>query len=245
MTAGPAQSIGGLLLTFDDRQVRSWAAQRATFDRFGARATFFVSEPDLLDATERRLLRSLAADGHSIGAHGWRHRNAPDLLDAYGPEAYLTREVVPCLDELASIGAPARSFAYPNSRRDPASDVAVLTVVDRLRSGGRRTESIGAGTVGDSSVVPATEIGSRRLLIGRGIDTGRGSARHPDDLAVVADLIERAATLPGYLTLYAHEIATCGDGHHVAPDRLEALLRLACEHALAMIGFDDLPGVSP
>lgn len=231
---------GGLLLGFDDGHVRAWARQRPVFDRFGARVTFFVSAPDQLDPGERRLLRALAADGHSIGAHGLRHLKAPEAFAADGPEAYVAREITPCVDALVEFGLAPRSFAYPNSRRDAGTDALLTPLFTRLRGGAIPRRSP-VDDVVDGLLVPGSEIAERRVIIGRGVDTGRGTMPHPHDHHVVDDLLARAATASAYLSLYAHDVAPASPANHVHPLRLEHLLRTAGDLGLPMIGFDDLP----
>lgn len=233
---------GGLLLGFDDRHVRSWAAARSLFDRHGARVTFFVSHPDLLDAEEHRLLRALAADGHSIGAHGLRHLRAPDVVARLGAEAYLSTEVQPCVDALTAIGITARTFAYPFNDRDDATDAVLTDHFDRLRAGApRRDRETGEIVTDPSIVVPAAEIATTRVLRGRGIDTGRGDEPHAADAATLADLIAYAAGTPGFLTAYGHDIAAAGSANHTPPSRLEEILRTATDLGVPVLGLDDLP----
>ncbi len=184
---------------------------------------------------------ALAADGHTIGAHGLRHLDAPRVIADEGADGYLAREIAPCLDALAGLGLTARTFAYPNSRRDAASDAALTTVFDRLRSGIPRTDD---ATTAARHVVPAARIDSTRVLIGRGIDTARGGVTHPDD-PDVGVLLQVAADAPGYVTLYAHDIAATSAAHHVRPERLRFLLELGSHLGLPFLGFDDLPPPLP
>jgi peptidoglycan/xylan/chitin deacetylase (PgdA/CDA1 family) len=65
-----------------------------------------------LPLVDNRGLRSLAAAGFAIGAHGWSHAALPNLP----PEA-LGREIVESGDALEQVtGAPVRHFAYPYGR---------------------------------------------------------------------------------------------------------------------------------
>jgi peptidoglycan/xylan/chitin deacetylase (PgdA/CDA1 family) len=158
---------GTVLLTFDDRHLASWSAVAPLLAAQEARVTFFVREPDLLDATERRLLRGLADDGHTVGAHGLRHRDAVARTDALGAAGYLAEDVEPCVTELAAIlGSLPRSFAYPMNRRDERTDRALLGVFSLLRAGVRRT-----GRPADAAgalVVPLLQAsGTRRAVVER------------------------------------------------------------------------------
>ncbi|MFJ4461118.1 polysaccharide deacetylase family protein [Streptomyces sp. NPDC088928] len=229
-----------LLLTFDDRHVRAWAAAAPLFTSYGARVTFFVCEPDRLDRDEVRLLRRLADDGHTIGCHGLRHERAPEFVAAYGAGAYLDREVVPALDGLRRLGFPARAFAYPCSARDENTDRLLLTLFERLRGGvpvGRRADPSLAAELH----VPARELADRRVLLGCSVDSGRGTLAYGDDLGGVEAALRRTAEHGGVTTLYAHCVADAHEANHVTPARLEKLLAAADGMSLPCVGFDELP----
>ncbi|MFJ1891513.1 polysaccharide deacetylase family protein [Streptomyces sp. NPDC088170] len=229
-----------LLLTFDDRHVRAWAAAAPLFMSYGARVTFFVCEPDRLDRDEVRLLRRLADDGHTIGCHGLRHERAPEFVAAHGAGAYLDREVVPALDGLRRLGFPARAFAYPCSARDENTDRLLLTLFERLRGGvpvGRRADPSLAAELH----VPARELADRRVLLGCSVDSGRGTLAYGDDLGGVEAALRRTAEHGGVTTLYAHCVADAHEANHVTPARLEKLLAAADGMSLPCVGFDELP----
>ncbi|MEE1841181.1 MULTISPECIES: polysaccharide deacetylase family protein [unclassified Streptomyces] len=229
-----------LLLTFDDRHVRAWAAAAPLFTSYGARVTFFVCEPDRLDRDEVRLLRRLADDGHTIGCHGLRHERAPEFVAAHGAGAYLDREVVPALDGLRRLGFPARAFAYPCSARDENTDRLLLTLFERLRGGvpvGRRADPSLAAELH----VPARELADRRVLLGCSVDSGRGTLAYADDLGGVEAALRRTAEHGGVTTLYAHCVADAHEANHVTPARLEKLLAAADGMSLPCVGFDELP----
>ncbi|MEU9619465.1 polysaccharide deacetylase family protein [Streptomyces sp. NPDC048155] len=229
-----------LLLTFDDRHVREWAAAAPLFTLYDARVTFFVCEPDRLDRDDLRLLRRLSDDGHTIGCHGLRHERAPEFIAAHGAGAYLDREVVPALESLRRLGFPARSFAYPCSARDESTDRLLLALFERLRGG------VSADRRADPSLaaelhVPAADIPARRVLLGCSVDSGRGTVAYGDDLTGVETALRRTADDGGVTTLYAHSVADAHEANHVTPARLEKLLALADGMSLPCVGFDELP----
>jgi peptidoglycan/xylan/chitin deacetylase (PgdA/CDA1 family) len=227
---------GRLLLTFDDRHVASWLAARPLFDDVDAEVTFFIMEADLLDDDERAGLQTLLADGHAVGSHGARHRNADETIREHGADGYLAIEVDPSIRVLQEIGASARSFAYPNSRRDDTSDQVLLARFDRLRTGGRRTtdRELAVRTIVPSDAIP-------RVLPSRGSDTGRGDQVHPADADTMSFLLRETAERDGVLVLYAHDIAAQSAFNHIEPDRLADILREARRLGLSMQGFDRLP----
>ena len=229
---------GRLLLTFDDRHVDGWVDALPLFDAVGARATFFVVEADLLDASEQAGIERLLAGGHTVGSHGARHRNADDAITEFGVEGYLDLEIRPSIEALKALGASARHFAYPNSRRDATSDGVLLGVFDRVRGGGPRTAD---AALARAAIIAPGDDTRRRVHPGRGCDTGRGATTHPDDRAVLSALLRDLADQGGSLTLYAHEIAEAGAGNHLHPDRLAQILHEAAELGLDLLGWDELP----
>lgn len=227
---------GTVLLTFDDRFVASWGAAAPLLDAYDARVTFFVREPDLLDDEEVHLLRGLAAGGHTVGAHGLRHRDAVERTDALGPVGYLAEDVEPCVAALAdALGEPPRCFAYPMSRRDERTDDALLGVFALLRSGVRRT---GRRADAAGALVPPGPLPP--VLPGLGIDTGRHGRPPLRDEDVLDALLVRAAEGGGTLTLYAHEVADAGPENFLPPARLASVLRRCRALGLRLRGFDDV-----
>ncbi|HWV48613.1 MAG TPA: polysaccharide deacetylase family protein [Microbacterium sp.] len=227
---------GRLLLTFDDRHVDSWLAARPLFDEVDAEVTFFIMEADLLDDHERTGLQTLLADGHTIGSHGARHRNADETIRDRGADEYLAIEIDPSIRALQEIGGSARSFAYPNIRRDDTSDAVLLGRFERLRGGSPRTadREIAARTIVPSDAIP-------RVLPARGSDTGRGQESHPADAETMSFLLRETAEQDGVLVVLAHDIAARSAFNHIDPDRLAAILREARGLGLSMQGFDRLP----
>ncbi|WP_091098563.1 polysaccharide deacetylase family protein [Nonomuraea pusilla] len=70
---------GHVALTFDDGpDPRSTPRFLDELDRLGCRATFFVLG-EMLER-HRALGRRIVRDGHELGVHGWRHRNALTVL---------------------------------------------------------------------------------------------------------------------------------------------------------------------
>lgn len=227
---------GHLAITFDDRHIDSWIAARPLFDAADARVSFFIVEADLLDDAERSGIRTLLADGHSVGAHGARHRNADEAIAQDGAAAYLATEIDPSVESLRALGASVRTFAYPNSRRDDESDAVLLARFTHLRGGGPRTDDPASAA---QAITPAAS--PVRVHPSRGIDTGRGAQQHPADTAVLSAMLRQLADDGGTLVLYAHDIAASSAANHLHPDRLRQVLTEATRLGLHLVGMDDLP----
>lgn len=226
---------GRLFLTFDDRHVASWVAARSILDDEQARVTFFVMEADKLDDRERGGLQLLLSDGHAIGSHGMRHRPADATIDELGGEGYLAREIDPSIAALRNLGATARTFAYPNSRRTDATDAILLQRFTRLRGGGTRTMDPAQAL---SAVIPSGPV--PKVLPSRGVDTARGARSHLADADTLTVLLRSVADHDGSLVLYAHDIAPHSEANHLHPDRLAGILAEARGLGVDMQTLDEL-----
>ena len=230
---------GALLLTFDDFFVPEWSAARELLRSYDAHVTFFVSELDRLSDEDWPRLRELAADGHTVGAHGWRHLNAALRVAEVGAKAYLREEIDPCVARLRSERLDPQYFAYPVSARSETSDAVLTTEFRRLRGGCAILDGTEPAEV-DAIFTPIADLPQRRVLIGAGADNGRNF--HPRGLtdAALAGALHRAADRNEALTLYAHAIADTHEANYITPARLTRLLDLAAELDLSCLGLNEL-----
>jgi peptidoglycan/xylan/chitin deacetylase (PgdA/CDA1 family) len=129
---GPARP--GINLSFDDDAIDAWWTLRDLFARYGARATFFVTRFDRLDARQRGLLHQLVAEGNDVQAHGVHHVNGNDYVAAHGIESYAADEVAPSLEVLRLDGFPPPvAFAHPYGAHTAALNAELLERVTGLR----------------------------------------------------------------------------------------------------------------
>ena len=103
----------GFALSFDDRTVHEWYELRDLFQRYNARATFYVTQSDSLQADEITKLRHLQEVGCEIGSHGFRHVDVHEFLKENTPDAYMKHEIHPSVQHLNDLGFQVRTFAYP------------------------------------------------------------------------------------------------------------------------------------
>lgn len=124
----------GLLLSFNDRAVHQWHASLPIFAKYQAKATFFISELDVLDQSYCRLLRELQEAGHTVGCHGLRHRRARSCVNACGGPHYMCVEVYPSLYAFTrgNLKLPT-CWSYPCGCRDAETDKWLLRVFGKLR----------------------------------------------------------------------------------------------------------------
>ena len=221
---GAADVRGALCLTFDDRNFDAWERCLPLFAKYGAHATFFVCGP--IDARAEACMRRLAAAGHSIGLHGFRHRKAPEALAQMGEEGYVKEELAPQLEVCRAKGLAVKSFAYPMSTRTPATDALLLRHFARLRSG-----------CGRPMPFPRAKAAEHRVHMG-------WCGTHPRDVTDrIAALLPQIAAGGTVLTVYAHNIEAKGaphDIHNITEEDLEKLLAAARNAGVAILGFDEL-----
>ncbi|MGA0557440.1 polysaccharide deacetylase family protein [Larkinella sp. VNQ87] len=103
----------GFALSFDDRTVHEWYQLRDLFQRYNAKATFYVTQSDQLASDEINKLRHLQKYGCEIGSHGFRHVDATEFLKTNSPDAYMKHEIHPSVEHLNELGFQVRTFAYP------------------------------------------------------------------------------------------------------------------------------------
>jgi hypothetical protein len=132
--AAGASPRAGLSLSFDDAHVDDWFDMREMLASHGARVTFFLTRFDRLSGERRDKLHQLAADGHSIEAHGLRHQNAPEYVEERGLDAYMEEEALPSIQLLRDDGFDPVAFAYPFGSRTGELDDALLEHVQLVRS---------------------------------------------------------------------------------------------------------------
>ena len=115
---------GVIALSFDDRGMAGWEQAFPLFEKYGASATFFICGaigPGEVEFARRALLM-----GHEVGLHGLCHRKAKDAVAKLGRGGYWEEEVEPQFSAFHKAGVPIRSFAYPYSMRNAATDAALL-----------------------------------------------------------------------------------------------------------------------
>ena len=126
----------GILLTFDDSgNIPCWAAQIPLFQKYGARATFFLNEPEKISDEQWELIERLRGIGCAVGAHGVHHERSVEMVENIGGEAFLQREIEPVRMLLQERGFSVTSFAYPFSRRNDETDRLLMPFFGHLRTG--------------------------------------------------------------------------------------------------------------
>ena len=233
---------GALCLTFDDQYLNSWCRELPRFEKYGAHATFFVCWK--IDGAAVQTMGRLQKAGHSIGLHGQSHATAVDVVAQKGVDGFIAQEVVPQLQAVAAGGVRAGSWAYPNSRRSDATDVALLKRFRRLRCGGVYRKSIVGDPLSghDMVFVPVKDIRSKALLWSAPIPSTADGWKED-----VCGAIRRAHDRDEVLVFHAHNIRNDNvkDPHDISCEQLEQILQMASEIGVRIVGFDELDVLAP
>ncbi len=225
--AWPRGIRAAVSLTFDDARSSQITTGLPILDRFGIRATFYVS----LDNLTRRLdeWRAAAASGHEIGNHTSSH---PCSRGLYAPQtvclesftlATIEADIVSANAALESLlGRRPVSFAYPcgqtyvgegESRRSYKPVVARHFMTGRGFPQSRHND-------------PATLI--PEYLLSRDLD----NATAEQAVSYLRDAVDRS----GWLIFTGHEVGDGSNRQTVGRDTLETLLRVASEAGGILFG---------
>lgn len=210
-------------LCFDDHSVSSWHRHRGILSTHRARAVFYVDSFHELTEDEVGMLSQLRDEGHLIGCHGMRHRDALAYSKRLDVDSYIDHEIVPAMEEMAEAGFSPTHFAFPMSRYDDALYQAASDLFCYVRQ------------ANDSSMIPVpgrdvpihrAERGpEREARIRRGeienvLGEIRSSAESHNGIRVVFHDI-RPAGAPAHAGTHARA--------HVTPEELDLFLRTLTE----------------
>ena len=122
-------------LSFDDHSVSNWHSARQLLSDNNAKAVFYVDSFHLLTEEELSMLSDLRDDGHIIGCHGKKHRDAIVYSRVFNVEKYLDDEVIPAMEDMAGAGFKPTHFAFPYSHFDEVLYSAVTPLFCYVRPG--------------------------------------------------------------------------------------------------------------
>lgn len=234
---------GVVALSFDDRNFADWRKVLPILKRHGACATFFASGQ--IGQDEIDFARRAIASGNEFGLHGLSHLNADTALANMGAAEYWQKEIEPQLTPLKAAGIYVRSFAYPNCRRDEATDALFFSHgFTRLRGSvkgkptpnpydpqGLKRDSWRAVASDDASYVPAAQYLTNKL-IGNVI---LGEDYHTD-INDILKAIERAGANAEAISLVSHGIHRKAKKIHMKSEWLKEILAAASDAGVIVRG---------
>lgn len=117
---------GGVALTFDDYNIDNWHKYLGLFDSLGAKATFYISNYNLLTVKQKQKLLEIQQHGHEIAFHSTNHPNFLRYADSTGFESLLKNEVNNGLQLMNGDGFYPKTFAYPYGKHNEMIDKLLL-----------------------------------------------------------------------------------------------------------------------
>ncbi len=238
----PLDSAGVLLLAFDDRNFADWERAIPLFEKYGARASFFVSGD--FDSDAVRCAKKLMDAGHTIGLHGQNHMDVPPAIQTLGKDGWWNKEIATVRRQAEVSYIPVRSFAYPNNRNDEESDKFLLTRFERLRTGIPGVRSYNPSpeekakqtplVTDDRLFFPVSERSKRRVIGGVIL----GDAYNIDIEDVLA-CVRRAGERKEVILFTSHGIHPNAGHIHLKTEWLERILEEAKKHGVQVLGFND------
>jgi len=227
-------------LCFDDHSVSHWHAAKSILRKHRAKAVFYVDGFFLLGDEEIDMLRDLRDEGHVIGCHGKKHRDALAYSKRYGIDKYIDDEIIPAMEEMVEAGFDPTHFAFPLTRFDDALFSEVERLFCFVRSGNSGTIRSGGKTVPlqstmDTQAVP-TESRIRAGDLGGVVETIRSGVEEGVNPVIIFHDVrrERMRTHTG-----THARA------HVTPEELDTVLEAITDSGYAYETFDGLCETPP
>lgn len=242
--ASPPTGRGVLMLTFDDANYDRWVEVMPLFAKYGAHASFFPNGP--LDAHALMQLKKLKDAGHTVGVHTLHHADAVAAVEKGQDVDYVANEVKPQLAAYAEIGHTVRAMAYPNNRRNDATDalLAESCGIRRFRAGHVvRYDPQGKYprpdlVYSEEAFFPAAELSRKTVFAGIGL----GEAYRTDIDEIIA-CVKRVAKRNEVLVTFSHDIRLNAKTINMKTEWLERILSEAHACGLRIIGFDEVEGL--
>lgn len=234
---------GAIALSFDDRNMADWERAFPIFEKHGASVTFFICGeigPDEVGFARRAL-----SMGHEVGLHGQDHRNADAAVAKLGRDGYWEAEVEPQLAVFRKAGVPIRSFAYPNCRRNAATDEVFAA------HGFTRLRGTPDGVKGPNPYDPKGEkldkwkpvatydpvfAPSERQLVSRLIGNIIMGESYHTDIGDIARAMRRAGERAETLSIVSHGIGPNAKGISMKTEWLERMLSEADDCGVVVRG---------
>jgi peptidoglycan/xylan/chitin deacetylase (PgdA/CDA1 family) len=220
---------GAVAFTFDDDWVDDWYTYRALFHEYDIKATFFITRPEKLDSASIEKLRQLNADGHEIACHSLTHKNLLDFHDSL--DMMVSKEVIPALQSLRSMGFEIRSFAYPFGASTANTDSILQKYFIYLRKATWNTRNTRIDEYDEIYVNNSTQ----HIFSSMGIDHNFNIT--PENLR---SGFRRAGRNHEVLVLYAHRIGTGEEEYMVNAKYLESYFRMCHQYHLEAITVSGL-----
>ncbi len=204
------------------------------FSRYNAKATYFVSQPDSINAEGFSKLRRLQYWGHEIASHTLDHKGIashynsdPALIDDYEDE-----QIVPSIKKLERQALRISTFAHPFGQYTEEYNEMLKQNFIFLRATAYSNSNRPVAEVEEAFFSRENTTG---LIYGVGIDN-----IYNNPLSEIEDGLIAAKNNNEVLILYGHKITNDEGRYHIPPSKLEDILRIAYELELEFYTISEL-----
>jgi len=229
ITVRPQQSgpHAGVAITFDDNSIENWSAIQSILKDYNANVTFFVSNYGNLDDTDKNMLRTLQADGHEIGYHGYAHLDATSYLKNHTVSEYMSNEIINGVTLMRNDGFNPVDFSFPNGHGD--ENGLLINALEQHFIHVRSTD-------GGSIYYP---YGSNTTVIyAQGID----DVTYNQSLDTIYNYISIAKANDEIVIFYCHDpVPSNPQQYQVSYDRLQNILANATQNNMKFYTVSELP----
>ena len=227
----PASHKAGVTLTFDDHDVDGWFSLRDTFQKYGAKVTFFVDYFHERTEQEINELKILEQDGHEIGCHTYSHKGiGRDYhYDIGRIDEYIQSQIASALNNMKNAGFNPQSLAYPYGEHQADYDSAVRAYFPYLRI----TASDNNRELYELNEIYHKGTEYYNLLAGDGLDNS-----YNNDIDEIRDALLKARKQGEIITFYAHQVLDDPNNPYASsPEKLKAIMEMAKDMGLEFYTF--------
>jgi peptidoglycan-N-acetylglucosamine deacetylase len=232
----PEINNGGIIISFDDRNVSEWHAADIRLKNYNWKASFCISSYSKLTLNEIQKLHELADAGHEIAGHGYAHRDAVRTIDSLGADEYLNTEIYPMLELMENDRFSVKSFAYPFGSRNAETDELLFGHFDVLRG-------VGRGSSYTDAVRNCFYEGSP-LVYSFGIDEMTPYFAGLDYEQCIRDVLTYARDNKKILLVYGHKpVENVTEAYQTSLSTLELISNFINENNMKFYTLSDLKGM--
>ena len=220
-TLHPTNNQAGVSLTFDDTTIDAWFNLRTMFNKYQAKATFFVSHFYSLDTQQINKLKALETDGSEIGCHTYNHKGVLQDFnnDISRINEYIQEQIKVPYDQMKAAGFNPVSFAYPYGESHTLYDAAVRTYFPYIRL----TFDDFQNALSKQANIYHNSNNNYILLSGAGIDKDFNNS-----LSEITEALIQARKTGNIITLYAHDVINDPNrAYNILPQTLEKIIENA------------------
>jgi peptidoglycan/xylan/chitin deacetylase (PgdA/CDA1 family) len=212
------KSESGIILTFDDRSIDDWYSFLSFNNKYGAKATFYISHFHKLNIKELTKLKVLQDYKNEIGYHTLNHLNAKEIIEEESLNYYIQTEILPGIVLMEESGFQVKSFAYPFGVGSRETDREILNYFKNIRY----TSYPGK----DKKIKDMNSIylknRRKKIIEAVGIDNG-----YEHSLEEIFEGIDRAHKNNEIIILYGHAISDNPGKYNISKEKLEAIIKHA------------------